>query len=444
MKPETYTLPDDFIFGTATASLQIEGGDTNNSWYRWSLREGHIKDGTTPLTACDHWNRIDEDIALMKKLNVNGYRMSLEWSRIEPEEGTFSSIAFEHYREELAKLKEAGIEPLVTLHHFSNPLWLEDNGGWTDDRIVGRFERYTEEVVRCLGDLVTRWATINEPNVYLHGGYIGGFWPPGKQSLSLFFKGAVNMIGAHIAAYRTIHAVSKALGYDRVQAGPVHHVRLFDPLNDRAGERLVCRLLDRFFHRIFSEGMATGRVLVPFARRYPFGKGCFQDYMGLNYYTRDMVAFKPFRPSAMFAELSVRGDAQVNDLGWELYPEGLARVCRYYYKRFTKPIYITENGTCDAADAFRTGYIYNHLREVSRLIDEGVDVRGYYHWTLMDNFEWSEGLSARFGLAAMDYETQKRTIRQSGMFYSELCKNRGVTEKMIKNYSLAQIPESSR
>ncbi len=169
--------------------------------------------------------------------------MSLEWSRIEPEEGTFSASAFEQYREELAKLKGAGIEPLATLHHFSNPLWLEDSGGWTDDRIVGRFERYIEEVVRRLGDLVSRWATINEPNVYLHGGYLGGFRPPGKQSLLLFFKGAVNMIGAHIAAYRTIHAVSSALGYDRVKVGPVHHVRLFDPLKDRVGERPACGTL---------------------------------------------------------------------------------------------------------------------------------------------------------------------------------------------------------
>jgi len=441
MSLETYTLPEDFIFGAATASLQIEGGDTNNSWYRWSLKKEHIKDGTNSLRACDHWNRVDKDIALMKKLNLNGYRMSLEWSRIEPEEGTYSPTAFEHYREELVKLREKGIKPLVTLHHFSNPLWLEDDGGWINPKVIARFERYAEEVARRLGDLVSFWATINEPNVYLHGGYIGGFWPPGRQSVSLFFKGAVNMIGAHIAAYRTIHAVRTNQGYTDTRVGPVHHLRLFDPLNNRAGERFACRLLNRFFHRVFTEGMATGRMLVPFSGRYPFGKGDFQDYFGVNYYTRDMVAFKPFKPSLMFSQVSVREGAEVNDLGWELYPEGLYRVCHKYYERFGKPVFVTENGTCDAEDAFRTRYIYDHLREISRLLADGVDIRGYYHWTLMDNFEWSEGESARFGLVETDYENQRRTIRQSGKFYAELSANRGVTKKMIKNYALTQITD---
>jgi len=434
MKDEVFSLPADFTLGTATASLQIEGGDTNNSWYRWSMKGGTVKDGTNSLVACDHWNRIDEDVSLMKKLRVNGYRMSLEWSRIEPEEGTFSATAFEHYREELVKLREAGIEPMVTLHHFSNPLWLEDDGGWTDPRVVGRFERYTEEAVRRLGDLVSRWATINEPNVYLHGGYLEGFWPPGERSVSSFFRGAVHMIGAHIAAYRTIHAVRSVLGHDGTAVGPVHHLRVFDPLADRPGERFACRLTDRFFQRLFTEGMATGRVLVPSSGRYPFGRGDFQDFFGVNYYTRDMVAFRPCKPGRMFAELSVREGAAVNDLGWEIYPEGLYRICRKYYEQYRKPVYITENGTCDAADAFRTRYVYDHLREVRRLIDDGIDVRGYYHWTLMDNFEWAEGESARFGLIETDYETQKRTIRPSGKFYADFCKNRGVTDAMLKRY----------
>ncbi|MBN2049297.1 MAG: glycoside hydrolase family 1 protein, partial [Spirochaetales bacterium] len=265
MNDETFTLPEDLLLGTATASLQIEGGDTNNSWYRWSSHPGHVKDGTNSLRSCDHWNRMDEDIALMKKLKVNAYRLSLEWSRLEPEEGSFSSSAYEHYRDELTKLKAAGIEPMVTLHHFSNPLWLEDNGGWTDSRVIGRFENFAEESARRLGDLVSLWATINEPNVYLHGGYLEGFWPPGKSSLSAFFKGAVNMIGAHIAAYKMIHTVRDALGYDGTMVGPVHHLRVFDPLSGKAGEKLACRLMDRFFHRLFTEGMATGKVLVPFA-----------------------------------------------------------------------------------------------------------------------------------------------------------------------------------
>lgn len=169
MKPITF--PPSFRFGTATASLQIEGGNTNNSWFRWA-QEGHIRDGSNPVRACDHWNRIDEDVRLMKGISMNAYRLSLEWARIEPAEGAFDSEAVARYRHELELLKQAGIEPLVTLHHFSNPLWLEDDGGWTNEKVIARFERYVSHVVEVFGDLVNDWVTINEPNVYLIHGYL--------------------------------------------------------------------------------------------------------------------------------------------------------------------------------------------------------------------------------------------------------------------------------
>ena len=389
MKP--FRLPDDFLMGTATASLQIEGGDRNNSWYRWTQQKGRIADGTDCSVASDHWNRVAEDTRIMKGLGVNAYRLSLEWSRIEPTEGSFSAAALAHYRDEITRLRKAGIDPMVTLHHFSNPLWFEDSGGWTDERAVSRFERYAEHVVRALGDLVSTWVTINEPNVYLVFGYVAGTWPPGEQNIGRFISGARVMIRAHIAAYRKIHETRKSMGLAGTKVGVAHHLRIFDPMNGTAGERFACFLQNRLFHEVFVTGMSEGRYLLPVGTGYPMGKGSYQDFFGINYYSREMVRFNPRRPDQMFGDISTKEGAPVNDLGWEIYPEGLYRFCEKYYRRFRIPLYITENGTPDAKDSFRARYIYDHLYQVKLLVDAGVDVRGYYPLELHRQFRMGRG-----------------------------------------------------
>ena len=427
-------LPEGFLFGTATASLQIEGGDKNNSWYRWA-EQGHIKDGTHCIVAADHWNRIDEDISLLKELNSQVYRLSLEWSRIEPQKGEFDKEAINHYRDEVKKLLQAGIKPLVTLHHFSNPLWFEDQGSWLQEEAPDLFERYTAYAVEQLGDLVSEWVTINEPNVYLIFGYVFGHWPPGKKSIGAYFKGAKNMIMAHIKAYKKIHEIRKKRDFKDTLAGVAYHLRVYDPKNNTPLEKWVCSNLDRFTQELFVAGMTEGKMMFPLGSGYPLGKGKFFDFFGINYYTRDLVSFSP-NPGMLFAKIEVNPKAKTNDLGWEIYPEGLYRLCKKYYDRFKEPIFITENGTCDSKDAFRTQYIYDHIREIKKLIDLGVDVQRYYHWTLMDNFEWIEGLSARFGIIETDFDTQKRTIRNSGRFYGQLSKEKEVTEEMRNLYNV--------
>ncbi len=429
-----FSLPEKFIFGTATASLQIEGGDKNNTWYRWSETPGKIKDGTSTLIADDHWNRVDEDIRLMKKMHVNGYRMSLEWSRIEPRKGEFNLSAINHYKDEIIKLKKAGIEPLVTLHHFSNPLWFEDSGGWTHRNSIEHFQSYVEFTSAQLGSLVKDWVTINEPNVYLHFGYLNGIWPPGENNLFRFISGAKNMIASHIAAYKIIHKVRFQLGLKDTKVASAHHLRIFDPKHGTRAEKFISKIYDRLFQDIFVTGMSEGKLLFPLGRGYPWGKGCYQDYFGINYYSRDILSFNIKNPAGMFGSIEVKSGAPVNDLGWEIYPEGLYRICEKYFARFRKPIYITENGTCDKNDLFRTQYIYDHMIQIKKLIDNKINVERYYHWTLMDNFEWAEGLTARFGLIEVDFANQKRKIRKSGNFYTELCKNHGVTADMIKKY----------
>lgn len=433
MNIKPFSLPHDFLLGSATASLQIEGGDRNNSWYRW-CEQGHIKDGSHCIVADDHWNRIDEDIHLMKKMNHQVYRMSLEWSRIEPKMGVFNDEAMEHYRDEIKKLKKAGIEPLVTLHHFSNPLWMEDREGWANPESVKWFENYTAHVVEELGEIVDDWITINEPNVYLAFGYVYGNWPPGEKSIGKYFKSARNMIHAHLKAYHKIHSIRKLMNLGKPRVGTAFHLRIYDPKRETGPNRFACRMLEWLFQDIFIAGMIDGKLMFPVGTgQYPEGKGVYSDFFGINYYTRDIVSFS-LNPAQAFAKMEVKENAPINDLGWEIYPEGISRISKEMYLRYRLPIFITENGTCDSKDVIRSKYIYDHLYQISQAIDEGIPIQRYYHWSTMDNFEWIEGLSARFGLVHVNYENQKRTINRSGRFYAEVCKAKEVTPKMISKY----------
>ena len=422
-----FKLPDDFLMGSATAATQIEGGDRNNTWYDW-CEKGKILDGSSCLRANDHWNRVEEDVALIRKLNHKVYRMGLEWSRIEPKKGEFDTSAISHYRNEIEMLIQSGIKPLVTLHHFSSPLWLRSEGEFESEKAVGYFKRYTRYVVENLGDLVNEYITINEPNVYVANGYFFGTWPPGKKSLPLAVKVFKNMTLCHIASYRAIHEIRKDRGFKgNTMVGVANHLRVFDPYSKNPLDWLAAKVMEHMFQGAIVKSMTSGRLRFPIGFGAPMGKGSFYDFIGINYYSRSAVRFKGFKDDVM-------PDTPRNDLGWEIYPKGLYDLCKKTYQMYKAPIWITENGTCDREDAFRSDYIYQHLFEISRLRGEGIPVELYYHWTLMDNFEWVEGESARFGLIHVDYNTQKRTIRKSGEFYGQICLHNGVTQGMIDKY----------
>lgn len=431
---QPFKLPQDFLFGTATASVQIEGGDRNNNWFRF-CEQGKIKDKSHCIVAADHWNRYEEDIRLMTGLNQQVYRMSIEWSRIEPVRGSYDEGAVQHYREELSLLLKNGIRPLVTIHHVTNPIWLEDMGGWANPESVECFKRFTEKAVRSFGDLVSEWITINEPNVYLDGAYAGANFPPQEPNLRKYFSGARNMILAHLEAYRIIHRIRNEMGFDgKTLVGVAHHVRVFDPAGNNFRTRLACGLGDYNFHRIFFEGTTYGKLKFPVGLGgYPFGKGLFCDFIGINYYSRDIVKFT-WDITRLFGDYTTKENADYNDMGWEIYPEGLYRLCKKYWLEYKLPIFITENGIPDCKDEKRAKFIYDHLEMIRKLLDEGVSVQRYYHWSLIDNFEWDEGLTPRFGLIEVDYETQKRTVRESGRFYGELSKNKEITQEMLDEY----------
>lgn len=429
---ESFNLPEDFLMGTATASLQIEGGDKNNTWYKW-CEEGHIKDGSHCITACDHWNRVEQDMELLLKLNVNTHRMSLEWSRIEPEKGEFSSEATMHYRNEIKLLIKNGIKPLVTLHHFSEPLWFHEKGGWIKTGNSYYFLEFVKYVVEQLGDLVSDWVTFNEPNVYTKLGYIFGMWPPGIRKLSLSLSVYTEIIKAHLKAYDLIHSIRLKYGFEgKTMVGFAMHIRVF--CGSTIMGRLLAKASDYFFHELYLEGMIRGRIKCPLSKKgYRYSKGTYVDFIGINYYTRNIVDFI-FSPANLFHVLRNDNKLDKNDLGWDIYPEGIYYICKRYYEQYKLPIYITENGISDKSDSKRPDFICSHLKNIEKAISNGIDIQRYYHWTLMDNFEWLEGEGANFGLYRCNFKTQQRTIRNGGKLYSIICKDKKLTDEMIEEF----------
>lgn len=430
MRP--FQFPEHFLFGSATAGVQVEGGDRNNNWYVWA-EQGHIKDGSDILRAGDHWNRYREDIALLAQMHHKVYRMGIEWSRIEPEKGRFDEQAIAHYRDVLSRLIQNHVRPLVTLHHFTYPIWLDKEGGFASRQIVSHFKRYTAFVVERLGDLVSEYITINEPNVFLLNGYVAGLWPPGKKDLPLAYKVFVNMSHCHMAAYELIHKIRRQRGFaGKTMVGVANHLRVFDPLRKgHTPDSFIAEKQQFFFQDAFADYMTTGTLPFPARLFVPQGhEGHYADFIGINYYSRNIV-------NAVDLKTFVQPDRPVNDLGWEIYPDGLRILCETFYERYHLPIWITENGVCDNNDVLRVRFIAGHLQAVKRAIDKGVPVDRYYHWSLMDNFEWLEGETARFGLVYVDYETQRRIIKKSGRFYAKICESGGLTEKLIREYGLS-------
>ncbi|MDR1710526.1 MAG: family 1 glycosylhydrolase [Propionibacteriaceae bacterium] len=398
--------------GVATAATQIEGGNADTNWHRWAKLPGQVADNTSPTRAADHWNRVDSDIELLQRLGVKHYRMGLEWARIEPAPGVYDTAAIDHYVDELKKLKAAGIKPLVTLHHFSNPGWLESTGGWLKAHTIGVFERYVHRVVEAFEDLATDWITVNEPNVYALKGFIEGEWPPGRKSLADGVKVMEHLAYAHIIAYKLIHDMQPA-----ANVGAAHHLRVFRPAQAwNPVDQASSAAQEWLFQSALVRAMSAGKFLPPFKQPKYIRPGRYYDFHGINYYGPSEVHF--------LSNGAGKG-VPVNDLGWEIYPQGLAELAKRIHKAYPGPIYITENGTADANDSFRPLFIFDHLKAA---LESGAPIARFYHWCFTDNWEWTEGESARFGLLGLDYDTQERVWRDSAAFYADISANNGVTE----------------
>jgi beta-glucosidase len=438
MTHRSLTFPDQFLWGTASAAHQVEGNNTNNDWSSYEQQPGAIWHGDRSGLACDWWRDAEQDFDLMAEMGHNTHRLSVEWSRIEAEEGTFDPSAVRRYREMLVGLRKRGIEPMVTLFHFTTPLWLARQGGWSNPAAVGYFRRFVHHAVDQLGDLVTLWCTINEPNVYAALGYLLGEHAPGKKSLLLYYRVLGHLLQAHAAAYRVIHALHR-----NAQVGLVKNLQIFEPLEpaDRASAGLA-RFLEYMFNELTLRAVVDGRL------RFPLGWSLGThgplvdsvDFWGLNYYHRQRVSLRNQNGGRLHILQPTPG-AQVSDFGrdgtyGEIYAHGIYRVLDRL-KHLKKPIYITENGLPDADDDLRPGFLLTHLAQVHQAISEGVDVRGYYHWSFTDNFEWAEGWALRFGLIALDHQTQIRTPRPSARLFSQMVSANAITREMV----VAHAPE---
>ena len=414
------------LLGAASAATQIEGGEVGHNWNDW-YHQGKIKDGSNPARANDHYHRWKEDIDLMAAMGLQIYRFGVEWSRLEPEEGKFDKDAVRHYRDEIRYMKSLGIRPLLTIHHFTNPMWFEEKGGFSKFENSKYYLRLVRLCVRYFGDLVSEYITINEPNVYAVNSWLFGEWPPAEKHLGKMIDVMSVMTYCHISAYQLIHRMREKMGYDDTKVSFANHLRSFVAKN--AGDRkqmMMAKGMEWGFQKAMTVAMCTGRFQLPLKNYGKLKKGEYCDFQALNYYSRTAV-------DGM--ENGFLENVPVNDLGWEIYPEGIVECAQFLYDVLPRPIYVTENGTCDNEDSFRCRYIYEHLEA---LCDSGLPVERYYHWCFCDNFEWVEGESARFGLVHVDYETQKRTVKKSGQFYAAMIAENGVDDHLYEEYVLGQ------
>ena len=417
-----FKLPKGMLLGAASAAAQIEGGEVDSSWNDW-YHKGHIKDGSDPAKS-DHWVRWQEDTELMAAMGLQIYRFGVEWARLLPQPGQPNEEAISQYRAEIGLLREKGIRPMLTIHHFANPMWFEEMGAFSKWENLPHYLDLVKLVVERFGDLVSDYITINEPNVYATNGYAWGSWPPGKKSYPETFKVLSHMSWCHIKAYGMIHEMRRAMGYTDTMVGFANHVRAFDPKNPKNPFHCLCtKAAEWAFQGAVTRAMSVGDFKFPLRNVGKLPEGEYSDFNGVNYYSRSTVTG--------LAD-GVRENSPRNDLDWEIYPEGIVRCAQKLQKVLDRPIWVTENGTCDNDDRFRARYICEHLKAMA---DSGLPFERYYHWCFCDNFEWIEGNSARFGLVHVDHENgRERTVKKSGEFYSKVIAAGGVTAELYDAY----------
>lgn len=415
-------IPEGFLIGTASAAHQVEGGLWND-WMRMERDEpGRIKNGDSAAVAIDHFHRYREDLALLAGMGHTAQRFSVEWARVEPEPDHFDLSALRHYAGVVAACRELGMEPVVTLHHFTLPVWLADRGGVLDPQAPRLFARYAAACAEAFGEEVRWWLTLNEPNVLMALGYAEGQWPPHRRSPVLALRAAAGLLRMHAAAATALHQSGAARGRPAM-VSIAHHERPFRPVPGSLAARFGAWAPDLLFNRWFLWSCMRGRMLPPAGRGevVPGPRGSL-DYLGLNYYTDERVRFDWRASSRLFVSSDPDPSLPRNSLGWSIDPGGLRRAVVSLSEEFRLPVMVTENGVADEDDELRSGFLVDHLRAVVEAIDDGADVLGYLHWTGFDNFEWLEGYGAKFGLVAVDRATLERHPKPSAEVFAGVCR----------------------
>ncbi|WP_461864786.1 glycoside hydrolase family 1 protein [Thermococcus sp.] len=417
---------ESFLFGTATSSHQIEGNNIFNDWWFYE-QEGRLKYKSGK--ACNHWELYREDIELMAALGYSAYRFSIEWSRIFPKENELNKNALQRYQEIIDLLNERGITPMVTLHHFTSPLWFMKKGGFAKEENLRYWERYVKAVAESVegAELI---ATFNEPMVYVMMGYMTGEWPPFIKNPLKAGKVEANLLKAHAMAYEILKG-------QNFKVGIVKNIPVFIPAGESERDRKARDKVDNLFNWNFLDAIWSGRVKSPL-RTYKVPESD-ADFIGVNYYTASEVRHS-WNPLKLFFEAKLADLSERKTLmGWSIYPKGLYEVLMNVQSRYKKPIYVTENGIATLDDEWRIEFIIQHLQYVHKALKDGCDVRGYFYWSLMDNFEWAEGFRPRFGLIEVDYETFERKPRKSAYVYGEIAKSGKIRDGLIEKYGLNDI-----
>ena len=423
-----FSFPEGFLWGSATSSHQVEGANHLNDWWHWE-EKGRLK--LPSLNACEHYERYLDDFDLAKSLGHNAHRFSVEWSRLQPQKNKWNQAEFDHYRAVIKALIERGMEPMVTLHHFTIPNWLAEEGGWESPRILHHFEELARRCAENFGDLVTYWVTINEPMVYLFKGYVMGDWPPGIISIRRALRALRYMVHGHIRAYKAIHDYAQAHhGMKKPKVGVAQHLSVFSPCSPGSiFDRLSAFLRSLFSNHLFLRALHHGFLFFPGVYFEPLPMRRTMDYIGVNYYTRHFTKFDGFGfPGVLGIECGLehhQAAGQKNSMGWETYPKGLFDLL-LELKPYYLPIIIMENGMCTENDVERTEFIRRHVAEVAHAIEKKVPVIGYMYWSLLDNFEWDSGFGPRFGIIHVDYKTQKREVKDSARFLAQLARSNSI------------------
>ncbi|PJA86732.1 MAG: glycoside hydrolase family 1 protein [Candidatus Moranbacteria bacterium CG_4_9_14_3_um_filter_42_9] len=399
-KSSKLLFPAGFLWGVATSAYQIEGKNSNADWWSWE-QQGKTRESSG--NACAYWDFWKKDHELLSELGANSFRLSLEWSRIEPSEGQFSAAAIRDYREILQDLKKRNIKTIVTFWHWTSPIWFAEKYGLHKKESVEKFLRYGEKIMDELGDLIDIVVTINEPMVPLGMGFLTGKFPPGFKNPYRFFRAAKNLAQIHKGLYKSIHAKRN------IPVGITYLYNYYFSAGNNILEKIANSAAKWFRVNFFSRKI----------------KG-FEDYVGIDYYRLVRMKFDP--KNSNYFGFRIEEDKN-NVMGWISYPEGIYRVLMEVSKESKLPIYIMENGRPTNAgleDAERTEFLNSHLAYVGKAIQEGADVRGYLHWSLLDNYEWLEGFRPRFGLVEIDYQTLERKPRKSFYAYKKIIENNGL------------------
>lgn len=443
---QDYTFPESFLWGAATSAYQVEGspladGAGPSIWQRFVHTPGQTANGDTGDVACDHYNRSRDDIQLMRQLGLQAYRFSVNWGRVFPEgTGRINEAGLGFYERLVDGLLEAGIEPMLTLYHWDLPAALDDRGGWLNSDIANWFSDYAGAMYERLDGRVTKWATLNEPWVVTHGGYLHGALAPGHKNLFETPIASRNLMLSHGAAVKRYRQVGKH------EIGLVLNLEPKFPASQSDTDRKAAERSDTYMNRQYIDPV-FGKDCPPLMKEI-FGDAWRDwtdeelelaaqpiDWLGVNYYTRGVMAHDASNWPVQASYMPQPGKTY-SETGWEVYEEGLTQTLMWIKETYgNPPVYITENGSAfydppkpnngRVRDPLRVDYLQRHLRAVHAAISQGADIRGYMAWSLLDNLEWSLGFSKRFGIVHVDFETQQRTPKDSGLYYSKVIASNG-------------------